>query len=108
DRVLTRWGRTHRFAGSGDRHAIADLVYAAVRRMRSAAWVAGVDGAADGAANGRALLRGSLMLHGAEPDGFFTGERHAPAPLDEAEHRPARPLADAPRAVRLDLPDWLE
>jgi 16S rRNA (cytosine967-C5)-methyltransferase len=106
DRVLTRWGRAHRFAGSGDRHAIADLVYDTVRRMRSAAWVAGVPDPAP--VEGRALLRGCLMLDGADPGAFFTGERHAPAPLDEPERRPARPLADAPRAVRLDLPEWLE
>lgn len=103
DRVLTRWGRAHRFAGSGDRHAIADLVYDAVRRMRSAAWVAG---AAEPAA-GRDLLRGSLLLDGTDPADLFTGVRHAPAALAEAEHRPAPPLAEAPRAVRLDFPDWL-
>ena len=103
DRVLTRWGRAHRFAGSGDRHAIADLVYDAVRRMRSAAGGAGSDGPADG----RTLLRGSLTLDGADPAALFTGERHAPAPLTGAERHPARALADAPRPVRLDLPDWL-
>lgn len=104
DRVLTRWGRAHRFAGSGDRHAIADLAYDAVRRMRSAAWVAGTDGPVDG----RGLLRGCLLLEQADIGTLFTGDRHAPAPLTEAERRAARPLADAPRAVRLDLPDWLE
>lgn len=103
DRILTRWGRAHRFAGSGDRHAIADLAYDAVRRMRSAAWVAG----ATEPAGGRALLRGSLILDGADPAAFFTGERHAPARLAENERQPARSLASAPRAVRLDIPDWL-
>ena len=104
DRVLARWGRAHRFAGSGDRHAIADLVYDGVRRMRSAAWVAGVGEPADG----RTLLRGCLLLDGVDIETVFTGDRHAPASLGEAERRPARPLADSPRAVRLDLPDWLE
>lgn len=41
DRVLAAWGRAHRFAGSGDRHAIAEHVYGAVRRLRSASWAAG-------------------------------------------------------------------
>lgn len=112
DRVLTRWGREHRFAGSGDRHAIADLVYDACRRMRSAAWVAGaVDPTrcpAGTAAPGRAILRGSLLLHGTDPAAHFTGERHAPAALSDVERAPARPLDGAPRPVRLDLPDWLE
>jgi 16S rRNA (cytosine967-C5)-methyltransferase len=103
DRVLTRWGRAHRFAGSGDRHAIADLVYGAVRRMRSAAWVAG----AAEPARGRDLLRGSLILGGIDPEPLFGGAPHAPAPLDAGEHRPARALDGAPRPVRLDIPDWL-
>ena len=41
DRVLAAWGRANRYAGSGDRRAIADLVYDAVRRRRSAAWAVG-------------------------------------------------------------------
>ncbi len=103
DRVLTRWGRTHRFAGSGDRHAIADLVYDAVRRLRSALWVAGVAEPGDG----RNLLRGSLMLDGVDPATLFTGERHAPDRLGADEGRRARPLETAPRPVRQDFPDWL-
>lgn len=107
DRMLTRWGRAHRFAGSGDRHAIADLVYDAVRRLRSAAWVASTPDSRHGPVTGRALLRGSLMLDGADPAALFTGARHAPEALTEDECRPARALSDAPRGVRLDLPDWL-
>src|SRR5690625_786688 len=105
DRVLTAWGRAHRFAGSGDRHAIADHVYSAVRRLRSAGFVAG---AGTHEADGRALLRGSLMLDGADPAEFFTGQRYAPPPLGEDEATPPRSLSDAPRAIRLDLPYWLE
>ena len=32
DDALKAWGLTHRFAGSGDRAAIASLVYDALRR----------------------------------------------------------------------------
>ena len=32
---LTRWGRSHRFAGSGDRNAIRDIVYDALRQKNS-------------------------------------------------------------------------
>ncbi len=46
------------------------------------------------------------MLSGADPETVFTGARHAPHPLTEAESR-SRRLTDAPLAVRLDLPDWL-
>jgi 16S rRNA (cytosine967-C5)-methyltransferase len=104
DRVLAGWGRANRYAGSGDRRAIADLVYDAVRRLRSAAWVAG----AAEPAQGRDILIGSLVLDGLYPDTLFTGQGHAPAPLSDSERaRQGRPLTEAPRAIRLDLPDWL-
>ena len=60
DRVLAAWGRSNRYAGSGDRRAIADLVYDALRRLRSAAWVAG----AGDNPTGRDLILGSLSLDG--------------------------------------------
>jgi len=101
DRVLTGWGRTHRFAGSGDRRAIADLVYDCVRRMRSAAWVAG----RPDCGQARVLLAGSLALDGTDAATRFTGEGHAPAALAPGEIAPT-PLDAAPDAVRLDLPDW--
>jgi 16S rRNA (cytosine967-C5)-methyltransferase len=102
DRVLAAWGRANRYAGSGDRRAIADLVYDTVRRMRSAAWVAGVEEPA----SGRSLLQGCLLLDGIDPGEFFTGMRHAPEVLGPEEQRD-RSLPDAPAAVRNDLPDWL-
>ena len=102
DRLLTRWGRDNRYAGSGDRHAIADLVYGAVRRKRSAQWVCG----AEDPASGRALVLGSALLDGVDPETLFTGARHAPAPLTVAERR-QRPLDTAPAPVRDDVPDWL-
>lgn len=103
DRVLTAWGRQNRYAGSGDRRAIADLVYDALRRKRSAAWVAGGGDGSDG----RAILRGLLILQGEDPEAFFTGDRHAPACLGPGEAA-TRCLANAPRGIRLDYPDWLE
>src|SRR5581483_1183620 len=39
--ALKDWGLSHRFAGSGDRAAIAGLVYDALRRGASAAYVMG-------------------------------------------------------------------
>lgn len=104
DRVLTGWGRANRFAGSGDRHAIADLVHDALRRWRSGAWVAGAD-----PANPRAAVLGGLVLdgRGAEIAGLCIGP-HAPAAPEGAEAAGfGRDLDAAPLAVRLDLPDWL-
>jgi len=41
--ALKDWGLSHRFAGSGDRAAIAGLTYDALRRRASAAWIMGAD-----------------------------------------------------------------
>jgi 16S rRNA (cytosine967-C5)-methyltransferase len=107
DRVLATWGRANRYAGSGDRRAIADLVYDAMRRLRLAAWVAG----AGENPSGRDLLLGSLILDGLDRERLsllFSGARYAPAALTEAEAaRLGRPLDTAPRPVRLDIPEWL-
>ena len=37
--ALKDWGLSHRFAGSGDRAAIGGLVYDALRRKASSAWL---------------------------------------------------------------------
>ncbi|MEM9148392.1 MAG: RsmB/NOP family class I SAM-dependent RNA methyltransferase [Pseudomonadota bacterium] len=113
DRVLADWGRRSRFAGSGDRRAVADHVYGAVRRLRSALWQAGA-GAVEHppthtAPPGRLAMIGSLRLDRTDPVTVFTGLGHAPAPLSEAELVALQPggLDDAPRGVWLDVPDWL-
>src|SRR3954468_2079898 len=41
--ALKDWGLSHRFAGSGDRAAIAGLVYDSLRRRASSAWLMGED-----------------------------------------------------------------
>src|SRR6185312_2374696 len=38
-KALKDWGATHRFAGSGDRAAIAGLVWDVLRRRASSAWI---------------------------------------------------------------------
>src|SRR6201995_3851427 len=37
--ALKEWGSSHRFAGSGDRAAIAGLVWDVLRRRASSAWI---------------------------------------------------------------------
>ena len=102
DRLRTRWGREARYAGSGDRRAVGDLCYGVLRRLRSAWWAADVDGTG----TARDAVRGALLLDGTDPDTIFTGEGHAPSRLEAAEQS-SRSLDDAPREVRLDLPDWM-
>ncbi|MEM8698421.1 MAG: RsmB/NOP family class I SAM-dependent RNA methyltransferase [Pseudomonadota bacterium] len=104
ERLMTAWGRANRYAGSGDRRAIADMVYLAIRRRSSALWVAGGDMSALPA---RRLMMGALRLDGADVDALFTGAEHAPEPLSKAERAEIRTLEEAPRAVRLDLSEWV-
>lgn len=95
EQALTNWGRASRFAGSGDRSAVRDLVYDALRCRRSyAAW--------GGADTGRGLMLGALRAAGADPATLFTGLAHAPAP-EHAGESGAAPVG----AAALDLPDWL-
>ena len=104
--ALKDWGLARRFAGSGDRAAIASLVYDALRRKASSAWIMGE-------ASPRAEILGALKqlrgLSEAEIAALFTGEGHAPALLSEAERERLRTgnLTGAPAHVQGDYPQWL-
>jgi 16S rRNA (cytosine967-C5)-methyltransferase len=105
--TLKDWGHAHRFAGSSDRAAIAGLVYDALRRRASAAWI--MD---DGSP--RAVVLGMLALErGLDVDAITAlcnGASHAPEPLSDHERmRLATPsLERAPPWVAGDYPDWLD
>jgi 16S rRNA (cytosine967-C5)-methyltransferase len=105
--VLKDWGLSHRFAGSGDRAAIAGLVYDALRRKSSAAWLMGE-------ASPRAALLGMLRRERGLDAGAIAalcdGLRYAPSPLTKAETAAlaSGSLAGAPAHVEGDYPEWLE
>jgi 16S rRNA (cytosine967-C5)-methyltransferase len=105
--VLRDWGLSHRFAGSSDRAAIAGLVYDALRRKASSAWLMGE-------ASPRAALIGMLQrergLDVAAIEALCRGARFAPQPLTQAEKAAlASPsLVNAPAPVAGDYPDWLD
>jgi 16S rRNA (cytosine967-C5)-methyltransferase len=105
--ALKDWGLSHRFAGSGDRAAIAGLVYDALRRKSSSAWLMG-------AASSRAVLIGMLRrergLDLAAIEALCSGARYAPEPLTDAEKAAlgSDALAAAPPHVVGDYPDWLD
>jgi 16S rRNA (cytosine967-C5)-methyltransferase len=72
DRVLADWFKPRRFAGSGDRRAVRDLVYAAIRACGEVP------------ETGR-----SAMLRVAQGDpaiaALFDGSRHGPEPIRDGE-----------------------
>jgi 16S rRNA (cytosine967-C5)-methyltransferase len=104
--ALKDWGLARRFAGSGDRAAVASLVYDALRRRSSAAWLLESD-------TPRSVLLGALRLgRGLAVDAvaaLCSGERFAPEPLTAAERErlSSASLADAPAHVAADVPEWL-
>ena len=105
--VLKLWGLTHRFAGSGDRAAISGLVYDALRRRASSAWLMGE-------ATPRAILLGMLKrernLDIEAISQLANGAGHAPAPLSDAERAALdrASLDGAPPHVAGDYPEWLD
>jgi 16S rRNA (cytosine967-C5)-methyltransferase len=85
DRLVSEWFKTRRFAGSGDRRAVRELVYAAIRTC------------GETPASGRAAML-LLARDDATLAALFDGSRHAPAPV-----APGEPVA-APGIA----PAWLE
>jgi 16S rRNA (cytosine967-C5)-methyltransferase len=84
DQVLKAWGVAHRFAGSGDRRAIADRVYGCLR---------------DGGGQGREAVIASLARHDKLPPAdiaaLFSGVGYAPAALTAEEMARLHALGDA-------------
>jgi len=105
DRLIDRYFRARRYAGKGDRAAIANLVWTAIRRRGSIGWLTGT-----GAASPRvAILAAARLTDFAAADelgSLCDGQGHSPAPLDEAESAALARLeiqaADPPAWVRHD------
>jgi 16S rRNA (cytosine967-C5)-methyltransferase len=101
ERVLTRWARGSRFAGSKDRAAVRDLVFDGLRRRRSLGWLGGGD---TGRAIGLALAAEEGGL-----EALCTGEGYDPAPATASERASlVGDLARAPDPARLDYPEFLD
>src|SRR5919108_601494 len=104
--ALTDWGKAHRFAGSGDRAAIGNLVYDCLRRRLSLA-------AQMGSETARALVLaaapGALAMSPEAVAAAADGSPHALLPLTDTEAAALRrpvPPETAP-FVRGDFPEWL-
>jgi 16S rRNA (cytosine967-C5)-methyltransferase len=104
--ALKAWGLNNRFAGAGDRAAIGNLVYDALRRKSSHAFAMGSDAP-------RALVLSVVVREwGTDPDELntlFAADTHAPESLSVTEiHglRADQPYAGAPDFVAADVPEW--
>ncbi len=101
DRFLKDWFRSRRFAGSKDRRAIAERVFAITRRRAHLAHRMGDS-------HPRALAIASLLEEGADIEVLFSGG-YGPAPLtdDERAAVAATPQPE-PDWVKGEYPRWLE
>ncbi len=106
--ALADWGKSHRFAGSGDRAALGNLVFDALRHKAMLAHRMG-------SASPRALILGlaAFIWHTPqEAEQLFSGEGHAPAVLtDEERAALAAPEPDAahiPAHILGNYPEWLD
>lgn len=105
--ALKGWALDHRFAGAGDRAAIGNLVYDALRKRASHAWRMGED-------TPRALVL-SVAVHDWNQDvkflnQDFSTDRFAPESISEREAASLSndsAFSDAPDHVRADVPEWL-
>lgn len=103
--ALRDWGVSHRFAGSGDRAAIGNLVYDALRRKASHSFVMGAD-------TPRALVMAVAVrdwgLVPAELNAQLEGDKFAPDALTDAEieQLASADLSTAPAHVQADVPEW--
>ncbi|MGB3272115.1 MAG: RsmB/NOP family class I SAM-dependent RNA methyltransferase [Xanthobacteraceae bacterium] len=105
--ALKAWGTAHRFAGSGDRAAIAGLVYDVLRRNASSAYLMGDDSAR---ARALGMLKLERQFDVEAIAALCDGSRFAPPPLTEAERNAlvSGSLAGAPAPVAGDYPAWLD
>ena len=105
--ALKSWGLAHRFAGSGDRSAIAGLVYDALRRRASSAYLMGAE-------TPRAVLLGMLKRErGLDTEAISKladGSGYGPPALsdDERKRLDEADMTAAPAYVAGDYPEWLE
>ncbi len=76
--ALKAWGLDNRYAGSGDRAAIGNLVYDSLRKRASHAWATGAD-------TPRALILSVVVRDWGEPldemSDLFAQDAHAPETL---------------------------
>jgi len=103
--ALKDWGLSHRFAGSGDRAAIGNLVFDCLRWRASSAWR--MDGGdARGVVLATLAYRWSMSLD--DLSNSFAQDQHAPEPLSETDRflLSEDRLVEAPGWVVADIPEW--
>jgi len=102
--ALKDWGLAHRFAGSGDRNAIGNLVYDTLRKQSSSAWLMDDD-------TPHSIVFLTLQKQwGTGLDQMceaFAEDKFAPEiPVDKLEAAKTRDYAFADAFIEADVPAW--
>ncbi len=103
--ALKDWGLSHRFAGSGDRAAIGNIVYDTLRKKSSQAAYADSD---DARLNVFATLLRQWNYSPSELSQILTDDKFAPQFPDEGqiERICETSIADMPPGIMADIPEW--
>jgi 16S rRNA (cytosine967-C5)-methyltransferase len=105
--ALKDWGLAHRFAGSGDRAAIGNIVYDALRMKLSHGYLMDSDSAT---ALGHAVMFRQWGVSPEQLAGELEGDKFAPEPLtaEMVAAFASRTLEDAPLHAQGDIPEWVQ
>jgi 16S rRNA (cytosine967-C5)-methyltransferase len=116
DALLNDYFKARRYIGSKDRGAISALVYEVLRHGAAIQWHLEL---MNRAANPRRVVMAALVLcrkmGWEEVSALFTGQKYAPAKIDDAERGTLQKLEDMTLydermslPVRYNFPDWME
>lgn len=103
--ALKSWGLAHRFAGAGDRAAIGNIVYDALRKKQSHAYLMDDDSAT---AIAHAVLFRQWNITPEMLAKELDGDKFAPEAISESALKAfaSKNLEDAAPYVQADIPEW--
>lgn len=106
DVLVQRYFRQRRYAGSGDRAAVRDLLYGMLRRRGELLWRLQSTGVV---VDGRTLMLLHVALGGDLVPALFDGPHAVPAPDESEAGKLSRAVAleSPPPWARLNMPSWL-
>ena len=118
DRAAALFMRERRYVGAGDRRAILDQVYAAIRNRDSLDWwIAKVTSGATPPSPRRRILAWLALAEGMRPKAIadiFSGDGYGPPQMTSEEQNLAERFygktlhpEDQPRRVQANCPDWI-
>lgn len=102
DNTINTYFRSHRYIGSRDRRAIADLVWRVMRHYGR------LSSLSEEFLTGRTAVLGLLHYQDEQSLGLFNGTQYAPAPLSEKEKEWLKNLPASLPSAALECPDWLK